>query len=181
MVPGAHGLCRLHPLRGRGDLLQLRNRKGRPKRVRLRSTRRPSNQPRQARQNRRGGVPPHVARKTRALRFGWRWRRKRLRTLNPRPETAPHPKSRQARKSRRGARYCSDKARSAGRPQGHRQPHSFFVSSQIARPPLPRTSSIMWRVPPGPSPPSPFQRQTKSSPSAPKREAASSIQRLLRS
>ena len=76
--------------------------------------------------HRRGGVPPHVARKTRALRFGWRWRRKRLRTLNPRPETVPHPKSRQARKSRRGARYCSVKARSAGRPQGHRQPHSFF-------------------------------------------------------
>ena len=44
-----------------------------------------------------------------------------------------------------------------------RQPHNVLVSSQIVRPPFWRTSSIMWRVPPGPSPPSPFQRQTKSS------------------
>src|SRR5262249_62226348 len=70
---------------------------------------------------------------------------------------------------------------SVGPPKGVNQPHSFLVSSQIVRPPILCTSSIMWRVPPGPSPPSPFQRQRKSSLSAPKREAASSIQRLLRS
>ena len=42
-------------------------------------------------------------------------------------------------------------------------PESFVVSSQRVVPPRRRTSSIMCLVPPGPSPPSPFQRQMKSS------------------
>jgi hypothetical protein len=74
---------------------------------------------------------------------------------------------------------ASSKDRDAS-PAPH-QPQSLVVSSQRVRPPQFRTSSIMWRVPPRPSPPSPFHRQTKSTLSAPKRSAESSIQRLLRS
>jgi hypothetical protein len=58
---------------------------------------------------------------------------------------------------------------SVGPPKGANQPHSFLVSSQIVRPPMLCTSSIMWRVPPGPSPP--LHSRGRESRASPRRSA----------